>query len=56
MKIDVVTLKAFLEYTGCELYFKAQPFITSGNHMEINSVDYPKLVDWVNDFNKKTDE
>tara|TARA_R100001082_G_scaffold22667_2_gene10980 strand:- start:3759 stop:3932 length:174 start_codon:yes stop_codon:yes gene_type:complete len=55
-KIDAQTLKAFLDYSGCDLYFKAQPYITSGNHIEINSIDYSQLVEWLKDFNDKSEE
>jgi len=55
-KIDAQILKEFLDYSGCELYFKAQPYVSNGNHIEINAIDYSQLIEWVNDFNKRTQE
>ena len=55
-KIDAQILKEFLDYSGCELYFKAHPYVSNGNHIEINAIDYSQLIEWVNDFNKRTQE
>ena len=53
-KIDIKTLQAFMEWSGGDFYFKAQPLIPTGRSGEIriNAIEFSQLLEWVEDFNK----
>ena len=51
-KMDIVTLKSFLDWIGCDLYFKEQPFLTGGDTVKINTIEDGKLLQWIEEYNK----
>lgn len=55
-KVDIKELKDFLDWIGCDLYFKAQPYHRSGISIIINTIDDSMLLKWVEDYNKKLSE
>ena len=50
--MDISSLKSFLDWVGCDLYFKAQPFITGGDTIKINTIEDSKLMQWLEEYNK----
>ena len=52
-EVDIKELRDFLDWIGCDLYFKAQPFHTSGTTTSINTIDDGMLMKWVSDYNKR---
>ena len=52
-KVDIKELKDFLDWIGCDLYFKAQPFHRGGTTIVINTIDDSMLLKWVNDYNNR---
>ena len=55
-KVDIKELKDFLDWIGCDLYFKAQPYHTSGTAIFINTIDDSMLLKWVQDYNQRLSE
>tara|TARA_R110002020_G_scaffold318317_1_gene533905 strand:- start:791 stop:985 length:195 start_codon:yes stop_codon:yes gene_type:complete len=51
-EVDIKELKDFLDWIGCDLYFKAQPYHRSGTTIVINTIDDSMLMKWVGDYNK----
>tara|TARA_R110002012_G_scaffold7562_3_gene35256 strand:+ start:715 stop:906 length:192 start_codon:yes stop_codon:yes gene_type:complete len=50
-KVDIKELKDFLDWIGCDLYFKAQPFHRGGTTITINTIDDSMLLKWVQSYN-----
>ena len=50
-KIDISTLKEFLEHAGCGLYFIREPFVVAGNTAKINDIEDSTLIRWVEEYN-----
>tara|TARA_Y100001938_G_C8094118_1_gene436996 strand:+ start:1220 stop:1423 length:204 start_codon:yes stop_codon:yes gene_type:complete len=50
--LDIKSLKSFLDWTGCDLFFKAHPFLTSPDTVVINKIEDSKLEQWVSEWNK----
>ena len=55
MKIDIVTLKKFLDYCGCGMYFRNDPFVGADITIKINDIDDGKLLQWIEDYNDMLD-
>ena len=50
--MDINTLREFLEWAGCGMYFKNAPFVTNKDVALINKIDESQLSKWVADFNE----
>lgn len=52
-KLDIITLREFLEFAGCGVYFKNAPFITMNHSVLLNKVEDRQLNEWIETFNSK---